>query len=253
VTGPAAGCLPAVAGEAEIWTFAAPVAASYPARVLPAGEEKLLAATFRYLDAHAVERLPGGADGRGGPVDVPLACRYALARLARGEADAAIGAFKAIANVAAPTGALPARADLRARAAAGAMPAAEAAAGCAILLREMLVRAAADELHLCAAVPEAWLAKPLSVANAPTRFGPVSFSAALSEDGKTLTVEASVLARPAPKAVVVHLPVGALAAKSARAGAGRGEIVGRAVRVVGWKGKARLQIELVKTQAEPPR
>ncbi len=241
VVGPAAGCFPGAPGESSQWAFASCCAALYPTPAL-ARDDKLAAATFAYLDANAIERLPGGPDGRSPVVDVPLACHYALARLAAGDADGALAAFAAIANVAAPTGTLPAQADLKKRRALGLAPSAAAAAGYILLLRDMLVAERADELHLCPCVPQAWLAKGVAIARAPTRFGPVACRARL--DGAKLVVEATIPSRRAPKAVVIGLPRPARRIKAARASAGKAAVLGGSVRVVGWTGDGRVEIEL---------
>ena len=243
VVGPAAGCLPAAPGEAAQWTFAAALAALYPAPAVSA-DDKLLAATFRYLDAHAIEGLPGGLDGRSPAVDVALACHYALARLAAGHADAALKALASIANVAPATGALPERADLRARRASGMAPSAAAAAGYVLLLRDMLVRESAEELHLCSALPAAWLAKGIAAARAPTRFGPLSYRARLSPDGTKLVVEATIPTRPTPKAIVIALPRPARRATAAKATRGKATVAAGSVRVVGWAGQGKVEIDL---------
>ena len=241
VVGPAAGCFPGAPGESSQWTFASCCAALYPTPALPR-DDKLAAATFAYLDANAIERLPGGLDGRSPALDVPLACHYALARLAAGDADGALAAFTAIANLAPTTGTLPAQADLKARRASGLAPSAAAAAGYILLLRDMLVAERADELHLCPCVPQAWLAKGVAVARAPTSFGPLACRARL--DGAKLVVEATIPSRRAPKAVVIGLPRPARRIKAARASAGKVAVLGDSVRVVGWTGAGRLEIDL---------
>lgn len=223
VLGPAAGCLPAVPGEAERWTFATAVTAVWPAPVL-ADEGSQLDATLAYLERHAVEHLPGGLDGRSPVVEVPLACRYALARLARGEREQAVAAFASIANAASAAGAFPQGIELGARKARGPMPSAEAAAGYVLLLREMLVSERGEELHLCSCVPRAWLSEGLSVQGAPTRFGRVSFRARLADGGAKLVVEPEFHWRRPPEAVVVHAPVPGRGAQSADPKAKRIEV-----------------------------
>jgi len=138
-SGPAAGCLPAAPGDTPFWTFAGCVAALYPAQALPAADP-LIAASFRRLAAAGIEGLPGGLDGASPVVDIPLACDYALARLARGDVDAALAALTAIANASSSTGTLPERANLRARQADGFAPSAAAAAGYILLFREVVAQ-----------------------------------------------------------------------------------------------------------------
>ena len=245
VLGPAAGCFPAVPGEAPHWTFASCVAALYPTRAVPAADKRV-AATFRYLDQRSVEGLPGGIDAQSSVVEVPLACQYALARLAAGDADGALAAFTSIANVASPAGAFPERSDLRARRASGLAPSAAAAAGYVLVLRDMLVGEQGGELRLCPCVPRAWLAKALAVARAPTAFGPVSYRATLAPDGGRLVVEATIPTRPAPKAVVIALPRPARPIKAAQATSGKATVAGQTVRVVGWRGAGKVDIQLAK-------
>jgi hypothetical protein len=213
--GPAAGCLPAAPGDGAPWSFAPCVAALYPAAALPA-DDPLVAATFRYLDTKGVEGLPCGVDGQGAEVDLPLACQYALARLARGEAEAALAAFVGVANTAPRTGPLPERADLRARA-GGLMPSAAAAAGYVLLLRELLVREEGEELHLCPCVPREWWMRGVSVSGLPTAFGRLSFEARLDAAARTLVVQPRLEARRGPTALVVHPPIPAGAARPHRA------------------------------------
>jgi len=222
-TGAPAGCLPAVPDETPLWTFAGCLAAVYPSQVLPA-DDKLVEATFRYLEAKAVEGLPGGLDGQSPVLDLPLACDYALACLARGERDRGLAAFVTIANTASPTGGFPEAIDPKARRATSLAPSAASAAGYILLLRNMLVAERGDELHLFPCVPKAWLAQGISVANLPTRFGPLSFSATLSADGRKLVLEPKLQARRAPKALVVHCPLPSRAAKSLDWREGRLEI-----------------------------
>jgi len=203
ILGPAAGCLPAAPGQSSQWTFAPCVAALYPVPS-PAADGKLLTTTFAYLDKHAVQSLPGGIDGQSPTVDLPLACRYAAARLTRGEADAALAAFVSIANCAPPTAVLPRQAQLTGRP-APATPCAAASASYILLLRDMLVREDGDALHLCPCVPRQWLAKPLTVENLPTVFGPLSFRATL--EGGKLVVEPKLQARRQPKRLIVPAPL----------------------------------------------
>ena len=124
------------------------------------------------------------------------------------------------------------------------MPAADAAAGYVLLLRDMLVTERGNTLHLCACVPDAWLAKPVAVERAPTRFGPAGFRVTRAADGGKLIVEVTMPTRRAPEAVVVHLPVGAAAVKAARADPGKAAVDGRTVRVTGWEKAGRLEIDL---------
>jgi len=229
VTGSAAGCLPAAAGETPLWSFASCTAALSPAHVLPP-DDKLVAATFRYLDGRSVEHLPGGIDGRSALVDVPLACDYALCRLVRGDGDGALAAFASIANIASPTGAFPDQADLRARRAGGLSPSAAAAAGYILLLREMLVSERGEELHLCPCVPRTWLSRGLSVTNLPTTFGPLSFRATLAADGRKLVVQPRLKARRWPKSLIVHPPRPAGRTKPAS--------------TRGWKGTGKIEVRL---------
>lgn len=95
----------------------------------------------------------------------------------------------------------------------GVGPLAEEAAGYITLVRDALVREQGDELHLLPNVPKAWLSKEVAVTNLPTAFGPLSYKAALSADGRKLIVEPQLQARRQPKAIVVHPPLPAGDAK----------------------------------------
>ncbi|HUT36029.1 MAG TPA: hypothetical protein VNE39_21255 [Planctomycetota bacterium] len=70
-----------------------------------------------------------------------------------------------------------------------------------------------DELHLLSKVPKAWLTQELSVTNLPTAFGPLSYKATLSPDGRKLIVEPQLQARRQPKSLVIHPPLPAGEAK----------------------------------------
>ena len=89
----------------------------------------------------------------------------------------------------------------------GVVPLAEEAAGYIVLFRDSLVREQGDELHLLRNVPKAWLSKEVVVTSLPTAFGPLSFKASLSADGRKLVVEPQWKPRRAPKALVVHPPL----------------------------------------------
>lgn len=74
------------------------------------------------------------------------------------------------------------------------------------MLRNMLVREREDTLHLLSVISPAW-AKPgqaISVKNAPTRFGPVSFDVRFKKNGMVLRFQPR-FTRP-PSMVAVHLP-----------------------------------------------
>ncbi|HRT10051.1 MAG TPA: NPCBM/NEW2 domain-containing protein [Candidatus Paceibacterota bacterium] len=73
--------------------------------------------------------------------------------------------------------------------------------------RMMLVQERGDQLWLAPLAPEAWLAtdKNLSVSNAPTRFGPVSFSISSRAEPRRVEVTVHPPRRTPPKAIVVRL------------------------------------------------
>lgn len=64
------------------------------------------------------------------------------------------------------------------------------------------------ELHLLRLIPLAWLQKDkvTRFENAPTEFGPVSLSAKLANEGRTLEVSFEPQFRVKPKQVVLHIP-----------------------------------------------
>jgi hypothetical protein len=206
----------------------------------------MVAATFRRLDATAIEGLPGGLDGASPVVEVPLACDYALARLARGDAEAATAAFMAIANTASATGSFPERANLRARQADGLGPSAAAAAGFILLFRNLLLTERGDELHLGPAVPDELRQIGFDIRKAPTRFGPVSYYCYLPTERRTMSVQATIPTRIPPAAVVIHVPLAQPKAtvRAVRATVGEAKAEKGTVRVTGWRGEGKVEIDL---------
>ena len=74
------------------------------------------------------------------------------------------------------------------------------------LVRNMLVREQGRELHLLSVLSPAWT-KPgdvVAVANAPTKFGTVGFTAAFRSEGMSLDVHLDFQTRPGK--IVLHLP-----------------------------------------------
>jgi hypothetical protein len=73
--------------------------------------------------------------------------------------------------------------------------------------RTMLVQERGDELWLGALIPSEWLraGKKLEVAQAPTRFGTVSFRLAAEANGRQVTGEISPPTRLAPRHIVLRL------------------------------------------------
>ena len=228
VTGPAAECLPAAAGETARWAFAPAVAAVVPLRT-EAASAKLVSATFSYVDSRSTEGLPGGLDGGSPLVDLPLACRFGMARAALDQVEPAVRVLAGVANCASAAGALAEQVDVAQRRAGGPMPSAAAAAAYVLLVRDMLVREDGDTLHLLPCVPREWLARGLTVRNLPTTFGPLSLTAKLDADGRRLVVEPTLQARRPVKAVVLHAPLP------------RGETASKTFD--GWPGAERLELK----------
>jgi hypothetical protein len=75
------------------------------------------------------------------------------------------------------------------------------------LLRTMLVREDADELHLLSVLSPEWIGrhKTVSVSQAPTYFGTVAFTLDQPEDGEAVLHLNTAFSR-APKQIVIHLP-----------------------------------------------
>lgn len=76
------------------------------------------------------------------------------------------------------------------------------------LLRNMLIREEKDELHLFSCLPPAWIkmGERISLLNAPTDFGSVSFSLNVVPNGGELNIRAR-WSNP-PKKIVIHAPAG---------------------------------------------
>jgi hypothetical protein len=77
-------------------------------------------------------------------------------------------------------------------------------------LRLMLVHETPDGIELAYSTPRAWLTpgKRLAVSNAPTGFGPVSFSIATRESSADVTVNAPTRAKPRTLKLRLRLPEG---------------------------------------------
>jgi hypothetical protein len=83
-----------------------------------------------------------------------------------------------------------------------------AAALCVTTLRNMLVRAQGDEVHLLSCVPAHWLddGREIRVKGAPTHFGKLNLTATTKKDIIALTIDPPDRAPPAR--TIVHLPPG---------------------------------------------
>ena len=86
------------------------------------------------------------------------------------------------------------------------IPHATGAANYAFLLRHALIHEQGNELHLLSGVPDWWLesGREISVENAPTHFGPISFSVRGKAQGIELRFDPP--RRTAPSSVVLHVP-----------------------------------------------
>lgn len=86
------------------------------------------------------------------------------------------------------------------------IPHATGASNYCFILRHMLLHEQGDELHLVPAIPDWWLdeSRSISVENAPTHFGAVSFS--LKAGNKKVEMQWTAPQRKNPRRVVVHLP-----------------------------------------------
>lgn len=75
-----------------------------------------------------------------------------------------------------------------------------------MMLRDMLVREQGDDLHLLSAVSPSWIVpgSPLSIARAPTMFGPLDYTLTSDANGADLTLSTHFHA--SPKTMVVHIP-----------------------------------------------
>jgi hypothetical protein len=86
------------------------------------------------------------------------------------------------------------------------IPHATGASNYCFLLRHMLLHEQGDELHILPAVPDWWLedGRSISVEQAPTHFGEVSFS--LKGGEKTVEMKWTAPRRKTPRRTVLHLP-----------------------------------------------
>jgi len=230
VTGPAAACLPAVAGESGRWLFAPAVAAAVPTRIQAAPVQRV-SASFAYVDRHSTEGLPGGPDGGSPRVDLPLACRFGMARAALDQAEPAARLLAGVVNCATGAGALAEHVDISERRAGGAMPSAAAAAAYVLLVRDLLVREDGDTLHLLPCVPRRWLVPGLTVRDLPTTFGRLSLRARLVPDAPSLMVEPVIEGGRPVRRVILHAPLP------------RGNVTSKTFD--GWKSGERLEMNLV--------
>jgi hypothetical protein len=75
------------------------------------------------------------------------------------------------------------------------------------LLRMMLVREDGGDLRIGQAIPRPWLeaGKKIDIRNAPTTFGPVSFTIESHLDRKQIAVNLTAPARETPKAIILRL------------------------------------------------
>ena len=77
-----------------------------------------------------------------------------------------------------------------------------------MLVRAMLLREGLDTLRITPALPEEWLASAgqITVRDAPTTFGPLSFDVAWDDGGRTLNLQLDGRWRNPPRTMVWHIP-----------------------------------------------
>jgi hypothetical protein len=113
------------------------------------------------------------------------------------------------------------------------------------LLRNMLVREEGDTLWLGQAIPREWLAagKRVAVNEAPTTFGPVSYSLEPNADG-SMRVQLSPPVRNAPKEIVIRLrdPKQRKIARVKTTGMARVKFKNETVRLTGISGPVTLEV-----------
>lgn len=102
------------------------------------------------------------------------------------------------------------------------------------LVRNMLLREVGKELHVAPFAPREWLAsgKKLAVNEAPTKFGPVTYSIETNDDASEIVVKLTPPTRHAPEAIRVRLRhPGSAAIKSVDVRSAMHEVQGDVIRL----------------------
>jgi len=190
-------------GMFGLWTFTPLV---YPCRVF-APHDPLIEATCRRIETNA-HRYGSGLVSEGPGSFWPyISVDWGISYILRGEPDRAVDVFCAYVDNAGPTMGWAEGYASGSNTGGGDQPHGWATAQYIHFLRNMLLMEDGDVLHIAPATPRRWMTgpQPISVTNAPTHFGPVSYTIRPAPEEGRVRVDMKLAADRRPRQVVLHL------------------------------------------------